>query len=199
VSDREHRRQIEVALASAIKRGIVVTIPRRGSRLRYFARPIVVEPEREIIVDEIVPPPKPMRKLAPPAPKPRPGRPRKPDVVKQLPAVVPPPAPPALSLPADIVRGLTGSPAALALLSWLKLEHPDAAAVFDVRTRDIAVRLDWAVPRVVSALMVLVRREVIFDRHIESNHLDGLFAWRESKHRWLHKSARDRASAVSAI
>jgi hypothetical protein len=204
VSDREHRRQIEVALASAVKRGIVVTIPRRGSRLRYFARPIVVEPEREIIVDEIVPPPKPMRKLAPPAPKPRPGRPRKPDVVAQLPAVVvpePPPRQPELSIRYAVIADLMHSPNAFTLWTWLRIKHPDDKGSFDLKMFDVASKLGWAVPRVVAALTELMRRDYIYARgqFLLHSSLDGPYSWYASRHAWRHLTKAEREALHVAI
>jgi hypothetical protein len=111
-ANTEHRREIEAALAGAIRRGIVVTIARRGSRLRYYARPIVPEPEQEIVSDEIVPAPNP--KLAA-------SQSTKPHKVAPAKPVLPPPPPPELTVGHALIRDLAvAQPVALTILLWLR-------------------------------------------------------------------------------
>ena len=156
-ANTEHRREIETALAGAIKRGIVVTIARRGSRLRYYARPIVVAPHLEIVRDELVPPPRP--KLAASKPK------RRKIVAKRdLPRPPPPPPAPVVSLKVSTVHDLAAVPAALALYVHLRVAHGEAKS-FDVDVIQIAAALGWNNIRVDVAMRELVRRELLITRN----------------------------------
>jgi hypothetical protein len=193
VSDAEHRRQIEVALASAIERGIVCTIARRGSKLRYFARPVVPEPGCEIVSDELVPPPKPMRKLAP-APKPS-----KPDVVPEPPVEV---VADTVAVPARIVRELSRvAPNALTLLMLLKLDYGQERGSFNLIVFELARRYNMAPQRINTALLSLVAKGLIIDQHREYTGIDGRYGWLPARARWASKpgaAARRRKRAAEA-
>jgi hypothetical protein len=185
VANHQHRAEVEAALRNATKRGVVVTVAKRGSKLRYFVRPPKVEPGHVLVSDQIVDPPKPMRKLSP-APKPT----KQPKVE---PTVVPPPTPPPIALKVATICDLVGTPPALALLAWLRVMHGEAGkSNFRLDVFRLAADLRWAVPRVNAAMAELTRRELIVSKGVFSpagGDMSGSYGWCPARINWPHKKS----------